>query len=130
MMRQKTLFDQLKTLTTENRNPASMEIDSKSTNDILKIVNNEDKKVAFAVEQELPYIANAVDILVETFNKGGRLFYAGAGTSGRIGVQDAAECPPTFGSDPGMIQGLIAGGKPALFKAQEGTEKYRGEWCK
>lgn len=122
MMRQKTLFDQLKTLTTENRNPASMEIDSKSTNDILKIVNNEDKKVAFAVEQELPYIANAVDILVETFNKGGRLFYAGAGTSGRIGVQDAAECPPTFGSDPGMIQGLIAGGKPALFKAQEGTE--------
>jgi len=124
MSKQKALFEQLKGLSTEKRNPASMDIDSKSTIEILKLVNDEDKKVAFAVEHELPYIVSAVDIVVGAFKKGGRLFYAGAGTSGRIGVEDAAECPPTFGTNPEMIQGMIAGGKPALFKAQEGAEDY------
>ncbi len=122
MASQKALFEQLKTLTTEQRNAASMDIDSKNTIEVLRIINNEDKKVAFAVEQELPYIAQAVDIVVDAFKRGGRLFYAGAGTSGRIGVQDAAECPPTYGTDPGMIQGMLAGGRPAIFKAQEGAE--------
>ncbi|HUI31539.1 MAG TPA: N-acetylmuramic acid 6-phosphate etherase [Candidatus Acidoferrales bacterium] len=124
MTGQKILFEQLKTLITEARNPASMDIDSKSTFEILKVINDEDKKVAFAIEQELPYIADAVDIVVHALKEGGRLFYVGAGTSGRIGVQDAAECPPTFGTDPEMIQGMIAGGKPAMFKAQEGAEDH------
>ncbi len=118
----KALFEELKTLTTEKRNKASMEIDAASPIEILRIINSEDKKVAFAVEQELPYIAEAVEIVVAAFKEGGRLFYVGAGTSGRIGVQDAAECPPTFGTDPEMIQGMIAGGLPAMFKAQEGAE--------
>lgn len=122
MTDRKALFEELKTLTTEKRNAASMNIDARSTIEILTIINSEDKKVAFAVEKELPYIAQAVDMVVAAFKKGGRLFYAGAGTSGRIGVQDAAECPPTYGSNPEMIQGLIAGGKPAAFKAQEGAE--------
>lgn len=122
MTDRKALFEELKTLTTEKRNAASMDIDARSSIEIIRIINDEDKKVAFAVEQELPYIAQAVDIVVDSFKKGGRLFYAGAGTSGRIGVQDAAECPPTYGSNPEMIQGLIAGGRPAVFKAQEGAE--------
>lgn len=122
MADQKGLFEQLKTLTTERRNIASMDIDSKSTTEILRIINNEDKKIAFAVEQELSYIAAAVEIVVGVFKNGGRLFYAGAGTSGRIGIQDAAECPPTYGTAPEMIQGMIAGGRPAVFKAQEGAE--------
>ncbi len=122
MTTRKVLFDQLMSLTTERRNSSSMDIDAKSTPEILRIINDEDKKVAFAVERELSYIACAVDIIAEAFNNGGRLFYAGAGTSGRIGIQDAAECPPTYGTDPEMIQGMIAGGRPAVFKAQEGAE--------
>jgi N-acetylmuramic acid 6-phosphate etherase len=122
MNEQNLLFEELKTLTTERRNPASVDIDSRETIQVLRVINNEDKKVAFAVEHELPYIADAVDIVAGALKKGGRLFYVGAGTSGRIAVQDAAECPPTFGSDLEMIQALIAGGKPALFKAQEGAE--------
>jgi len=122
MNEENLLFEELKGLTTEERNPASVTIDSGGTIQILKVINDEDKKVAFAVERELPYIADAVDVVAGAIKKGGRLFYVGAGTSGRIGVQDAAECPPTFGSDPETIQGLIAGGKPALFKAQEGAE--------
>ncbi len=122
MADKRALFEELKTLTTEKRNEASMDIDARTTIEIVKIINNEDKKVAFAVENELPYVAQAVDIVVESFKRGGRLLYAGAGTSGRIGVQDAAECPPTYGSSPEMIMGLIAGGKPAVFKAQEGAE--------
>ncbi len=124
MSKQRALFEELNTLTTEKRNPKSMEIDSKCTIDIIRIINDEDKKVAFAVEQELPYIAQAIDIVVQAFKEGGRLFYAGAGTSGRIGIQDAAECPPTYGSNPRLIQGMIAGGKPAVFKAQEGAEDF------
>lgn len=116
------LFNELTALTTEARSPRSMDIDTKDTIEILTTLNNEDKKVAFAVEMELSHIAAAVAIVVDALKKNGRLFYIGAGTSGRIGVQDAAECPPTFGSDPETIQGLMAGGKPALFKAQEGIE--------
>lgn len=118
----KPLFDQLKELTTEQRNPASMDIDARTITEILKVINNEDQRVAFAVEQEIPFIAEAVRFVVKTLKRGGRLIYAGAGTSGRLGVLDAAECPPTFGTDPDMVQGMIAGGDKAMFKAQEGAE--------
>jgi N-acetylmuramic acid 6-phosphate etherase len=122
MSESKLLFNQLKDLTTEQRNPASMDIDSRSTMEILSIINNEDKKIAAAVEKEIPVIAQAVEAVVEAFKNKGRLIYVGAGTSGRLGVLDAAECPPTFGTDPGKIQGLIAGGDAAMFHSQEGAE--------
>ena len=117
-----TLFEELEGLVTEARNPATSDIDSKSTEEILRLINQEDKKVPFIVEKEIPYIAQAVDIIVEAFKNGGRLFYIGAGTSGRLGVLDAAECPPTFGTPPEMVQGVIAGGYEALVRAQEGAE--------
>lgn len=116
------VFEELRNLITEARNPASEEIDSKSTEEILHIINNEDKKVPFAVEKEIPYIAQAVELVVTSFKRGGRLFYIGAGTSGRLGVLDASECPPTFGTDPEMVQGIIAGGYEALVRAKEGSE--------
>lgn len=116
------VFTELKGLVTESRNPASEGIDKKSTEKILRIINSEDQLVAKAVEGEISFIAQAVEILVDAFKRGGRLFYVGAGTSGRLGVIDAAECPPTFGSDPEMIQGIIAGGHEAFFRAQEGSE--------
>ncbi len=116
------LFEQLAKLKTEQSNPASSKIDRCSTKEILKVMNNEDKKVAAAVEKQLPYISRAVDLVVRSFHSGGRLIYIGAGTSGRLGVLDAAECPPTFGSKPTMVQGLIAGGKKAMFRSQEGAE--------
>jgi N-acetylmuramic acid 6-phosphate etherase len=116
------LFEEISKLTTEQRNPRSMDIDAKSTEEILKIINDEDKLVPYAVEKELPYIAQAVDIIVNALKQGGRLLYFGAGTSGRLGVVDASECPPTFGTPFGMIEGFIAGGKDAMFRAQEGAE--------
>jgi len=116
------VFDEIKDLITESRNPATREIDAKSTAEILQLINNEDRKIADIVAAELPYIAQAVDLLVETFKQGGRLFYIGAGTSGRLGVLDASECPPTYGTDPEMIQGIIAGGYKALVRSQEGVE--------
>jgi len=119
---QKKLFDQLTRLTTEQRNPASMDIDARSIRDILHIINSEDKKVAVAVEGELEYIGKAVEIVTHSLKNGGRLLYAGAGTSGRLGVLDAAECPPTYGTPPEMVQGMIAGGEKAMFKSQEGAE--------
>ncbi len=118
----KQVFEEIKNLLTEKRNPNTMDIDSKTTLEILKIINDEDKKVPFAVEKEIPYIAQTVEMVVESFKNGGRLLYFGAGTSGRIGVVDAAECPPTFGTPPEMVQGFIAGGKEAMFVAQEGAE--------
>jgi len=118
----KALFEQLKELTTEQRNPASMSIDAESVEGILRIMNEEDKKVARAVEKEIPYIAQAVEIVVDAFKKGGRLIYVGAGTSGRLGILDAVECPPTYGTDPEMVQGLIAGGRRAMFRSVEGAE--------
>ena len=99
-----------------------MNIDSRSITEILILINNEDKKVAFAVESQIQYIAKAVELVIEAFRNDGRFIYIGAGTSGRLGVLDAVECPPTFGTDPEMIQGLIAGGKRAMFRAQEGAE--------
>lgn len=118
----KALFDQLKFLTTEQRNSASMDIDTRSINDILKMINNEDKKIAYAVETQLPQIAEAVQMVVHAFQHNGRLMYVGAGTSGRLGVLDAVECPPTYGVHPHMVQGIIAGGEKAMFRAQEGAE--------
>lgn len=116
------VFEQIKDLVTEQRNPNTMDIDSKTTMEILKLINQEDKKVPFRVEQELPQIARAVDLVVDSLKNGGRLFYIGAGTSGRLGVLDAAECPPTFGTDPEAIQGVIAGGKGTLLRSKEGVE--------
>lgn len=118
----KKVFDEIKNLVTEQRNPNSMDIDAKSTLEILKIINDEDKKVPFAVEKEIPYIAQAVELVVQAFKSGGRLLYFGAGTSGRLGIVDAAECPPTFGTPHELVQGFIAGGKEAVFVAQEGAE--------
>lgn len=116
------VFDEIKDLVTEAQNPASVNIDDKGTEEILRIINREDQTVPKVVEKEIPYIARAVDLLVDVFKRGGRLFYIGAGTSGRLGVLDAAECPPTYGTDPEMIQGIIAGGYKALVQAQEGYE--------
>ncbi|MEZ4700510.1 MAG: N-acetylmuramic acid 6-phosphate etherase [Rhodothermales bacterium] len=117
-----TLFEQLKTLATEQRNPASARIDSASTHEILEIINTEDHLVPVAVRRELPYIEQAVDLIVEAFRQGGRLLYVGAGTSGRLGILDASECPPTYGTPADMVQGLIAGGERAVFQSQEGAE--------
>lgn len=124
MSSNKDLFNQLENLLTEQRNPNSMKIDLANSRSIVEIINREDKKVAYAVEQRLHNIANAVDIIVDGLKKGGRLLYFGAGTSGRLGVLDAAECPPTFGSSPETVQGFIAGGKEAMFVAQEGAEDH------
>ena len=110
------------TIITEKSNPNTMNIDISPTIKILEMINNEDKTVAFAVEKELRNIAKAVDIIVENFNNGGRLLYFGAGTSGRLGVLDASECPPTFGVEPEMVHGIIAGGNKALTTAIEGAE--------
>lgn len=118
------LFEQLKTLTTEARNPRTMTLDSASTEDALRMIHEEDRIAVDAVTSEIPYIAQAVEIVVEALQAGGRLVYVGAGTSGRLGVLDAAECPPTFGTDPDTIQGLIAGGREAMFRAQEGAEDH------
>jgi N-acetylmuramic acid 6-phosphate etherase len=120
----KKLFEEISKLKTEQRNNASMNIDTASTAEILKIINDEDKKVPSAVGKEIPYINEAVEIIITSFKSGGRLFYFGAGTSGRLGVIDAAECPPTFGTDPGLVQGYIAGGREAMFRAQEGAEDF------
>lgn len=107
---------------TEQRNPRSKRIDLLSPLEITDLINAEDRMVAQAVGEEREAIARAMGLVVETFRKGGRLIYVGAGTSGRLGVLDASEMPPTFGVDPGMIQGVIAGGYAALVKAQEGAE--------
>lgn len=117
-----SLFDELQSLVTEQRNPRSMNIDKASVEEILAIINTEDRSVPHAVAQELPYIAEAVKIVTAALESGGRLFYVGAGTSGRLGILDASECPPTFGTSPETIQGIIAGGKEAVFRSQEGAE--------
>ncbi len=118
----KKVFDQIKSLITESRNPKTSRIDSLSAIQILKLINPEDKTVPQIVEKQISKIAKAVELLVKTFRAGGRLFYIGAGTSGRLGVLDAAECPPTFGTDPQMIRGIIAGGYKTLIKSKEGVE--------
>lgn len=115
----------LSKMVTESRNTASQHIDTLSTFEMLKVINDEDKKVALAVEQALPDIALVVDMIAEAFQKGGRLIYSGAGTSGRLGILDASECPPTYGTKPEQVIGLIAGGHQAIFKAVENAEDNR-----
>lgn len=112
----------LNNLDTEQSNPDSLHIDEMSTKDILTTINNEDQKVALAVRDVLPQICDAVDCIYKQMSQGGRLIYIGAGTSGRLGVLDASECPPTYGVDPRLVQGLIAGGNIALTTAIEGAE--------
>lgn len=112
----------LSALVTEQRNPNTMKIDEVSTEELCRLINAEDKTVPLAVEKELPQIARAIDVIAAQIEAGGRLFYCGAGTSGRLGVLDASECPPTYGVDPGLVVGLIAGGNEALFSAREGDE--------
>jgi len=107
---------------TEKRNPSSTKIDQMRTNEILKLINKEDQKVAKAVKKEIPNIEKIVEIITEKMKKGGRLFYVGAGTSGRLGVLDAVECEPTFSISPEKVVGILAGGKDAMFKAQENIE--------
>lgn len=120
-------MDDLGELTTEKQNPASLGIDAKSTAEILRIMNREDIRVPEAVGLAVEALAALVDAVVERFRSGGRLFYVGAGTSGRLGVLDASECPPTFGTDPEMVQGIIAGGTEALTRSVEGAEDQAGE---
>ncbi|MCT0124453.1 N-acetylmuramic acid 6-phosphate etherase [Proteus mirabilis] len=112
----------LSNLVTESRNHHSEHIDTLSTLEMLKVINNEDKKVPFAVEATLPHIARLVDKVVTAFSQGGRLIYCGAGTSGRLGILDASECPPTYGIPHDMVIGLIAGGHKAILQAVENAE--------
>ncbi|OUM89341.1 N-acetylmuramic acid 6-phosphate etherase [Caldibacillus debilis] len=112
----------LEQLTTEKRNPNTMDIDQMSIKEILQIMNKEDQSVPIAISKEIDKIESAIQMVIDSFRRGGRLIYIGAGTSGRLGVLDAAECPPTFGTDPAMVQGIIAGGKEAFTRAVEGAE--------
>ena len=116
------LLQTLSTLITEQRNLNSMHVDSLSALEIVQLMNQEDKQVPLAIEKCLPQIAQAVECVVAAFQQGGRLVYIGAGTSGRLGVLDASECPPTFGVSPEMVKGIIAGGERALRHPIEGAE--------
>ncbi len=116
------LFNELNNLATEQRNANSMNLDELSIAQILQLINDEDAKVAGAVKAEIPHIEKVCEKLTELLRNGGRLFYVGAGTSGRMGVIDAAECPPTFGTPVAMVQAIIAGGNEAVFRSQEGAE--------
>lgn len=118
----KKLFSKLESLSTEGRNPSTMEIDLASPLEIARLINKEEQKVASEVEKKLSLIAEVIELVSDSFQLGGRLLYFGAGTSGRLGVLDAAECPPTFGVSPEKVQGFIAGGDQAMFVAQEGAE--------
>ncbi len=122
MAQTRELHDALARLLTEQRNPDSMDFDRLPTEAALRLINAQDKLVPLAVEREIPYIAEAVEIIVHALKNGGRLLYFGAGTSGRLGVIDASECPPTFGTDPGVVRGIMAGGQQAMFTSQEGAE--------
>ncbi len=113
---------ELSKLDTEKRNAKTMNIDTLSTLDMITVINEEDHSCAEAVKLVLPEIAQSIDVIYAQLRKGGRLFYCGAGTSGRLGVLDAAECPPTYGVDPGLVVALIAGGETAFIRAVEGAE--------
>jgi N-acetylmuramic acid 6-phosphate etherase len=113
--------------TTEKRNRASENLDRLSTQQIVDLINAEDALVPMAVARQRKQIVAAIDVIVERFREGGRLFYVGAGTSGRLGVLDASECPPTFGVPPSLVQGIIAGGRRALVRAAEGAEDHAGD---
>ncbi len=116
------LYEHLKTLTTETRNPRSARLDRLQVVEALKLINSEDSRVPAAVASVIPQIARSVELVTNSFRTGGRLIYAGAGTSGRLGVLDAAECPPTFGVSPRMVQAVIAGGRRTLVRSREGVE--------
>jgi N-acetylmuramic acid 6-phosphate etherase len=118
----RAIFRELSRLVTEQRNPRSRRLDRLTTSQALRLMNREDQRVPRAVGREIPRIAKAVDLIVERLLRGGRLFYVGAGTSGRLGVLDAAECPPTFGTPRTLVQGIIAGGRRALVRSIEGAE--------
>lgn len=118
----KAIFRELSGLVTEQRNPRSRRLDRLSTPQVLRLMNREDSRVPRAVAREIPRISKAVDLIVERLLRGGRIFYVGAGTSGRLGVLDAAECPPTFGTPRTLVQGIIAGGRRALVRSIEGAE--------
>ena len=122
MRNSRSVFAELEQLVTEGRNPRSMNIDTAEIADILSIINEEDRCVPEAVGREIPFIAQAVELVVAALRDGGRLFYVGAGTSGRLGILDASECPPTFGTPPSLVQGIIAGGPSAVFRSKEGAE--------
>lgn len=117
-----TLRPDLGTLKTEGRNQNTLHIDEMSTLDMVTVMNNENRVVEDAIATQLPEIAAAVDIIAEALNRGGHLIYIGAGTSGRLGVVDASECPPTFGVDYDLVRGIMAGGEGAMFRAVEGAE--------
>jgi len=121
-MSEQNLLNSLEKMLSEQRNPSTLHIDALSPLEVVTLLNHEDKQVAFAVEKNLPQIAQAVEHIVAAFQSGGRLVYMGAGTSGRLGVLDASECPPTFGVSSSMVIGLIAGGETALRNAVEGAE--------
>lgn len=116
---------ELDKIATEQRNPRTAHIDELSTLEMVTLINSEDHRVADAVQEVLPQIAAAVDLIAERLSSGGRLVYVGCGTSGRLGILDASECPPTYNVSPELVQGLIAGGFPAIFKAVEGAEDSR-----
>ncbi|WP_421774698.1 N-acetylmuramic acid 6-phosphate etherase [Gracilimonas sp.] len=118
----KKLFKKLENLATEKRNYSTLEIDLASAGEIARLINAEDQKVALQVEKKVDVIAEVIELVSDAFQMGGRLLYFGAGTSGRLGVLDAAECPPTFGTPPEQVEGFIAGGEAAMFVAQEGAE--------
>ncbi len=126
-----SLFNEISSLLTEQNNSRTCDIDRASLRDMLLMINDEDALVAPAVRAEIPQIEIAVDRIAVAFRAGGRLFYIGAGTSGRLGVVDASECPPTFGVERELVQGIIAGGNEAMFQAQEGAEDSfeRGAGC-
>lgn len=113
---------ELQKIATEQRNPNTTHIDTLSTMEMVRLINQEDQKVALAVAQVAPEIARAIDVITRQLSQGGRLFYAGCGTSGRLGILDAVECPPTYSTDPELVQAIIAGGYPAIFRAVEGAE--------
>jgi N-acetylmuramic acid 6-phosphate etherase len=124
--RKQKIYEELQALATEKRNPRTRGIDLCSTAEILELMNAEDRTVADAVRRAIPSIARAADLVVSSFREGGRLVYVGAGTSGRLGVLDAAECPPTFGVSPDRVVGVIAGGRDTVFLSREGVEDDEG----
>ncbi|MBI5279772.1 MAG: N-acetylmuramic acid 6-phosphate etherase [Burkholderiales bacterium] len=124
------MVQSIDTRLTEQRNPRSTRIDQLSTIEIVDLINAEDRMVAAAVAEEREQVARAIDLTVDAFRKGGRLFYVGAGTSGRLGVLDASEMPPTYNTDPELVQGVIAGGLAALVRAQEGAEDHAEDGAK
>ncbi|MCM2271830.1 MAG: N-acetylmuramic acid 6-phosphate etherase, partial [candidate division Zixibacteria bacterium] len=119
------LIEQLRLLGTEQVNPRTTDIDRLSAIEIARKINDEDATVAAVVRQALPQIAQAAELYANTIRAGGRVFYIGAGTSGRLGVLDAAECPPTYGTDPSQIIGVIAGGYETMLLSKEGVEDQR-----